>query len=186
LSRLPITRILPVEDAHRTVAALVDSAVGPLIVYGTVLPWHTDPGPTGIAPGWAEHHRIVPMQAREWAALRERHPGVAMCVAGDFNMNLGGARYYGTAAGREALRTGLDVAGLSCLTETESIPPGVLAHGPIDHICLSDPLCAGARVVAAWEGTDGDGVRLSDHSGVVVEIDANILPVLRQPGLPTL
>jgi hypothetical protein len=35
---------------------------------------------------------------------------------------------------------------------------------------LSDDLASRAHVVDAWDGTDGDGVRLSDHSGLVVEI----------------
>ena len=68
-SRFPITKALPVEDAHRTVAALVESPSGPLVVYGTVLPWHSDGGPNGSAAPWSEHHRIIPIQAREWARL---------------------------------------------------------------------------------------------------------------------
>jgi endonuclease/exonuclease/phosphatase family metal-dependent hydrolase len=85
-------------------------------------------------------------------------------------MNLSGPHYYGTVKGRALLRTGLDAAGLACMTETERIPPGLLAHGPIDHVCVSEPLCHAARVAGAWEGKDGDGIRLSDHSGVAVEV----------------
>lgn len=41
---------------------------------------------------------------------------------------------------------------------------------PIDHICVSAPLSAGAAVVDAWDGKTEDGVRLSDHSALVVEL----------------
>lgn len=70
---------LPVMDPTRTVAALVDSPIGPLVVYGTVLPWHCD---RGDAPGdpsprnWEEHHRVIPLQAAEWKRLAEENPGL--------------------------------------------------------------------------------------------------------------
>ncbi len=85
-------------------------------------------------------------------------------------MNLGGPHYYGTNKGREQLRAGLREADLVCTTETERVPAGLLAYPNIDHVCLSSELAARARVKHAWRGTDDDGVRLSDHSGLVVEI----------------
>jgi len=168
-SRFPSIERLTVLDPHRTVAALFESPVGLLVVYGTVLPWGTDRGPDGNAAGWTEHHRIIPMQAKEWASLQGAHPDAALCVAGDLNMNLGGAHYYGTARGRELLRAGLAGADLSCVTETEMVPHGQLSHGPIDHICISRRLAREAKVAGAWEGTDADGHRLSDHSGLAVD-----------------
>lgn len=93
-----------------------------------------------------------------------------MCVAGDFNMNLGGRHYYGTNKGRELLRLALSQADLECVTETGRLPDGALRHPPIDHIALSTSLTAQAGLVAAWEGTTADGVRLSDHSGLMVEV----------------
>jgi len=169
-SRCPITKEVSAGDSNRTVAALVESPLGPLVVYGTVLPWHSDLGPDASAKVWAEHHRVVPMQAKEWARLRADYPEAALCVAGDLNMNLGGPHYYGTAKGRELLRDGLRDASLACVTETERVPEGLLSHGPIDHICVSEQLASRATVVGAWEGRDGDGVRLSDHSGLVVAV----------------
>jgi hypothetical protein len=68
------------------------------------------------------------------------------------------------------LRAALKNAGLACVTETEHCAAHGLKHGPIDHICLSHGLAQDAKVVGAWEGTDGDGVRLSDHSGLVVAV----------------
>lgn len=118
-SRLPIVTQIPVEDACRTVAAFVASPQGHVLLYGTVLPWHSDRGPAGDARAWAEHHRVIPLQTVEWARLRRDYPDAALCVAGDFNMNLRGPHYYGTAQGRRMLKAGLEEAGLACLTETD-------------------------------------------------------------------
>lgn len=169
-SKYPIEAALAAEDAHRTVAARLRTPEGPLLVFGTVLPWHSDGGPAGDARNWSEFYRVAPAQAAEWAALRAGAPGVPLCVAGDLNMNLGGPHYYGTNKGREQLRAGLREADLVCTTETERVPAGMLAYPNIDHVCLSSELAARACVTQAWRGTDDDGVRLSDHSGLVVEV----------------
>jgi endonuclease/exonuclease/phosphatase family metal-dependent hydrolase len=135
------------------------------------LPWHSDTGPATKAPSWSEFYRVVPKQGAEWVALRTAHPGVAMCVAGDFNVNLGGKHYYGTTRARATLRAALADAALVCVTETECVPAGMLRHPPIDHIALSAELAAKARVVGAWEGEDAAGDHLSDHSGLVVDVN---------------
>jgi hypothetical protein len=36
--------------------------------------------------------------------------------------------------------------------------------------CVSEPLGAGGALVEPWDGTTSDGVRLSDHSALVVEL----------------
>ena len=91
-------------------------------------------------------------------------------MAGDLNTDLGGAHYYGTKRGRAALVEGLRAADLICVTSTDRVPDGWLAHPPIDHVCVSGALSAGASVVEAWNGTTSDGVHLSDHSALVVEL----------------
>lgn len=100
-----------------------------------------------------------------------RYPDAALCVAGDLNMNLGGKHYYGTARGRELLEEGLANAGLACVTHTERVPPGKLVEPHIDHVCLPHSWAERASVVDAWPGTI-DGVRLSDHSAILVEVRA--------------
>jgi len=44
-----------------------------------------------------------------------------------------------------------------------------LAKPHIDHICVPEVWAERSRVVDGWPGTVG-GVRLSDHSAVVIEI----------------
>jgi endonuclease/exonuclease/phosphatase family metal-dependent hydrolase len=169
-SRFRQLALVPVHDTGRTVAALYETPFGPLVVYATVLPWHADTGPSANARNWTEQHRIVPEQADEWAAMRQRYPAAALCVAGDMNMNLGGPHYYGTKVGRDLLERGLEEAGLACVTRTEHVPHGRLQLPHIDHVCLSESWAPGARVVEAWPGTM-EGVELSDHSGLVVAVE---------------
>jgi hypothetical protein len=151
-SRYPIVERAAVDDPVRTTGAVLASPVGALVVCGTVLPWHTDPGPCGDVRAWSEHHRVIPLQGREWARLMTCYPNASLCVAGDFNTNLGGPHYYGTAQGRTLLRAALEGAGLVCMTETERVPEGKLRYPPIDHICTSKRLATRTVVVAAWEG----------------------------------
>lgn len=173
-SRLPVVKVVPTEDPNRTVAAILQAPFGELLVFGTVLPWHSDKGDKGTVKNWEEFYRVVPLQGREWARLRKEHPDAEMCVAGDLNMNLGGPHYYGTKKGRAMLGEAFAAADLVCLTETEKTK-GMLSHGAIDHICVSSRLAEGAGAVDAWEGKDADGVRLSDHSGVVVSVGSKVL-----------
>jgi hypothetical protein len=68
------------------------------------------------------------------------------------------------------LQDGLTAAGMACVTRTEHVPPGKLAEPHIDHICVAEAWAQRSRVVEAWPGMI-DGVRLSDHSAIVVEIE---------------
>ncbi|WP_337186383.1 hypothetical protein [Phenylobacterium sp.] len=173
-TRLPVRHHVAVEDDHRTVAALVESSLGDMLVFGTVLPWQMDFGdaPTAEKPrAWEEQYRVTPLQGREWARLQAQHPGAALCVAGDLNMNLGGPHYYGTSHGRALLTGAMDAAGLVCATAYECVPPGLLRYPAIDHILLPVALAGRARLITAWEGTTPEGHRLTDHSALVVQVD---------------
>ncbi len=140
-SSFPIGDCLHVNDKERTVAALIDTPHGAL------------------------------EQCEEWTALRRDHPGAALCVAGDLNLNLGGPHFYGTARGRRAISAAMGHNNLVCTTEYGQIPEECkLAHSPIDHVLITEGFAANFRVAEAWEGTQPDGTRLSDHSGLVVEL----------------
>lgn len=171
-SRWPAHERFEVEDPLRTVAAVLGTPTGSLIVYGTVLPWHSDlgPDPGNPAKAWKEQDRVLSMQIAEWRRLSERFPGLPLVIAGDLNMNLGGKHHYGTARGRTQLRDGLAELGLMCATETDRLPAGSLRYPPIDHVLVPAAWGPRTRVVSAWEGTTAAGVRLSDHSGLVVEV----------------
>ncbi|MBX9746390.1 MAG: endonuclease/exonuclease/phosphatase family protein [Hyphomonadaceae bacterium] len=165
-SRWPIrsTVALAGADKERTIVAEIElSSAETMFVYGTVMPWKGDRGKFD----WSEHHRIIPEQCAEWRALRDQYADAALCVAGDFNTDMGTGGYYGTRQGIAALRFGLEQCGLFCATEPSLIPAGLLPNPPIDHIAVPVAWRDRASVVRAWPA---DKKTLSDHSGLIVEI----------------
>jgi hypothetical protein len=177
-SRLPVRQIAT-KDPVRTAAAELP---GGIVVYGTVLPWHTDSGPmshpTDPVPNWSEFTRVTPLQGAEWRALRTERPDSLLIVAGDLNQSLGAEHYYGTNAGRQLLRDCLKQADLTCFTDGKHLPQGLLEHPPIDHICAAPP---SAHVLegtdwVGWEGAWEGAGRLSDHSAVALTL--RVIPVM--------
>lgn len=166
-----IVQQIETRDPARTLAICVQVAGRNVVIYGTVLPWQHDAGPSGQAPGWTEFARVAPLQGEEWASLRAEHPDAVVIVAGDLNQNLGGRHYYGTKNGRAILRCQLAGADLVCLTDADQMTPGTLANPPIDHVCVGVPDGSHltSRFVTGWEGHQ-DGIRLSDHSAIVAEM----------------
>jgi exonuclease III len=164
----------PLEDAgieaspRGTVAAVVDSPLGHLALYGTVVPWHSEPSPDGVVRPWSVHAIELQRQAGEWRNLASRFAGV--CVVGDFNQSWQG-RGYGTRALRATHHDAAQGAGLVCLTAGE-VSDGLPV---IDHVLLSRVWVDrfSARVAATWPGRRDDGTRMSDHAGVAVDIDEN-------------
>ena len=135
-----------------------------MTVYGTVIPWSHEREPDGTLRLWDVHGAELGRQAAEWRALIEVGP---LCVAGDFNQawTRGG---YGTRALREAHHRAADRAGLACLTAAESandIPV-------IDHVLLSRDWADqhSARVSLTWPGRRADGLHMSDHPGVAIDL----------------
>ena len=176
-NRWDVLEHIEVKDAVRTVAALIDAPGCRIAVYGTVLPWHSDPGPAEHpAKNWTEQDRVLQIQLDEWRALRAEYgDDVPLIVAGDLNMSLGGPRFYGTKRGKAALREGLAEIGLGCATEYDRLQPGALEHSPIDHILVPESWLPRTQVIDTWEGTNEAGRKLSDHSGLVVEVAAREL-----------
>ena len=165
-SRYPILRQvdLPEADKERTVAALLDlGRDASMLVYGTVLPWKGDREKFD----WSEHHRVIAEQCAEWLKLRDLHADAALCIAGDYNTDLGTGAYYGTKAGIAALKSGLESCDLYCATAPDVFPKGWLPYPPIDHIALPAAWKNKTSIVAAWPA---DKPNLSDHSGMVVAI----------------
>lgn len=156
---------VPGGDTERTVVAKIDTGMPrPLLVYGTVLPWKGDRG----AFNWDEHHRVIREQSTEWQVLRAAHPDTDLCIAGDYNTDMGTGRHYGTKRGISELTLALDACGLFCATGPGSLPEGLLPYPPIDHIAVPTAWQSGTKVAAAWPA---DRKRHSDHSGLVVSVD---------------
>jgi endonuclease/exonuclease/phosphatase family metal-dependent hydrolase len=172
-SRHPMSPV-PGFAGHRrgTVAALIETPAGPLIVYGTVIPWgnekHFDDGRP--ARQWEVHRAEIERQGQEWAELRGAFPEVPLIVAGDFNQSRDGSRWYGEQRSRDALSLRLGASGLGCVTEENWVDKGVLTQGNlVDHICVSPEV--EVADVHVWERTDDSGQRLSDHPTVAVDVE---------------
>jgi hypothetical protein len=167
-SRYPIIAevSLPLADRERTVSALLDLGEGrTMLVYGTVMPWKGDG-----KFDWSEHHRVIPEQCAEWLELKQKYPNAEICIAGDFNTDMGTGAFYGTKKGIAALRVGLTACDAFCATDPTRFSTGFLPHPPIpliDHIALSIANRDATSVVAAWPA---DKKALSDHSGVIVGV----------------
>lgn len=170
-TRLPIAREIAVADHNRCVAALLDAPGGELLVFGVVVPWHADVGEPPRDPRprmWQEQYRVLPALGQEWRQLQTRWPEASLCVAGDLNLSIGGPRYYGTTHGRVLLDEAMQRCRLQCATPFDRVPAGALEYPAIDHVLV--PVGVSATVVAAWEGRTPEGLKLSDHSGLVVEV----------------
>ncbi|MGD9979365.1 MAG: endonuclease/exonuclease/phosphatase family protein [Hyphomonadaceae bacterium] len=175
-SRYPIVEQVVCKDARRTMCAVIDTPeVGSLVLYGTVMPWHTDQGddpPPDILPNWTEHDRVVALQCEEWRGLCKRFPG-SFCVAGDFNTDMGSGARYGTKRGIATITQAMDECDLFCATAPGRVPDGRLTMLPIDHIVLPSAWAQSTSVVAAWPAFKGV---VSDHSGLIVEVKPSSRP----------
>lgn len=70
------------------------------------------------------------------------------------------------------LTDALEGADLRCLTEQDAVATELLrGHHLIDHVCASRSL-ADRWEVSCWEPVDAEGIRMSDHPGVVVHLRA--------------
>ncbi len=105
------------------------------VVYGTVLPWHTDPGPApdpaAPAQNWSEFMRVTPLQAVEWRTLRDEYPDSFLIVAGDLNQSFAAKRNYGNAGTWQLLLE---------FTDGAHFPQRLMQHPPIDHVCAAAPM----------------------------------------------
>jgi endonuclease/exonuclease/phosphatase family metal-dependent hydrolase len=165
-SRLPIIeRLLPTYDPIRTTAGVIDTPLGRLIVFGTVLPWYHDAGRT-VAEEIAH-------QSDDWCNMVKSHGDVSICVAGDFNVNLDGPHYYGSKEGKKAVRRTLESYGLAALTDFDHTGPVQRElYGLIDHIAVSAPFASHAGAIDIWQRENERGEVRSDHCGVAIEFSA--------------
>ena len=170
-SRFPIERIE--SDDVRTAIALLDTPVGRLLVYGTVWPWHSD---IGEYPGdkawtnWARQAPVIAQQAEQWSRLKAKYPDSILCIAGDLNMTFGGPYPYLSPAGRLEAAVAMQAHDLICTTAWARLPDGAFDRAPIDHVLLPRDIANRTRVCDTWRGRPRESDRLSDHSGLIVEI----------------
>ncbi len=161
-SRLPVLeRLSPAYDPKRTAAAVVETPIGKLLVFGTVLPWYQDVGRT-VKDEFAK-------QATDWHKLSSSRGDIPVCVAGDYNVNLGGPHYYGSRESQDAVEATMTLNKMSVLTNFERTGAAQLgSFGLIDHISVSNKLARHSNRPQVWQRQNGRGEPMSDHCGVAV------------------
>ena len=171
-SRWPLVELsAPAAHKRGSLAALCETPLGQIVVYGTVLAWanepHTDEGtPTKM---WEVHLAEIERQGHDWRTIREAHPDVPLVIAGDFNQDRDGSRWYGTKEARHKLSEQLEASSLTCLTAVDVVAEGMLeAQHLIDHVCSTAHLTM--QELQCWETHDDSGIRLSDHPTVAVDL----------------
>lgn len=171
-SRWPIVRSIETFDPFFAICAEICTPVGPMIVFGSIITYANDRGPDVKSRRWEEHRKSIKSHAADWRRLRKAFPNHLFCAAGDFNQSRDGSGWYEDAQSVMELTSALKNASLKCVTEADMRANGQLqSRASVDHICLSDPLAAQMLAVRAWEGRTPDGCRLSDHNGIVIDID---------------
>lgn len=178
-SKHPIESIIPTYDVETAVCALVKINSKPILVYGSIITYAGDKGIDGKSKYWEEHYKEIGRQGDDWSRILQANPRIPFCVAGDFNQTRdGGQGTYGTPKGRALLTEQLERNSLICLTEEDYGATGRLTPDPkkgwarsnIDHICLSRGIFEVVDT-GAWDHFTDDGVYLSDHNGVYVDIN---------------
>jgi hypothetical protein len=163
-SRYPLRKITT-RDPIFTACAEIQTFIGPVLIYGTIITYGADGVREGEARQWERHRLAVHQQTTEWQGLKERYPDHLWCVAGDFNMNLDGRQWYGVKDAKEGILKGLEATDLQCVTTCDfQSPPYQLSRSSVDHICLSENIDAQVNI-EAWED-----MTLSDHNGVLADI----------------
>jgi endonuclease/exonuclease/phosphatase family metal-dependent hydrolase len=161
-SRYPLSDAAIKPSPRGTVAAFASTPAGEIVIYGTVVPWSHERGDDGEAAVWSEHEHELERQAGEWRALASRFPAV---VAGDFNQSFH-TPGYGTTRLRARHLALYEQAGLVCVTRDQVVD----AQPMVDHVLLSRRLAVDSSIAATWGRRSVRGVRLSDHSGVAVDV----------------
>jgi hypothetical protein len=187
-TKWPVKRELATYDATRAVCALIKAPFGELIVYGTIFPYHM----AGVKNGgkyqeqgyaaWELHEKSLTSFGKDLKKLISGYPDVPLSVAGDFNQARdNGKGGYGTKRVRLLLSEKLSENNIDCLTEENFSETGKLKPNPktgkprrnIDHICFSAWWHSklSSIEVDAWDHFTDQGVRMSDHNGVLIDFD---------------
>ena len=168
--KVAISEVIDTVDPLRTVAALLDHRGHQLLVYATVMPWHSDGGDEPQDPpraNWSEHRRVNPEQVQEWRILAARYTDASLVVAGDWNTDLtvgtGLTRYpYGLKEQTEELVDTTVALGLQIVTSCQP-DPGPERDWLIDHVALP----------SSWRATvSSRSLNLdTDHPLVIVKVN---------------
>jgi endonuclease/exonuclease/phosphatase family metal-dependent hydrolase len=178
-SKYPIVKQIETYDTETAVCAEIDTPLGAIIVYGTILCYHGYKGPNN-SPVWFEHHKTIKEHSDDWFEIRSKDIGQKpFVVCGDFNQTRDGSKAYCSKGGESIslLNEQLTRNNLTCLTEEDFGRTGKLNTDPkkgslrnnIDHICMSHEAFT-VREIGAWDHFTESEKYMTDHNGVYVDL----------------
>jgi endonuclease/exonuclease/phosphatase family metal-dependent hydrolase len=151
-SRYPATRTYETYDPFSSICVGLETPLGELIVYGTVIGCYGRGGP--------EFEKDIKEQTADWRRLSAAGN---LCIAGDFNTAFANSPYF-TKEGRQQLIDCFDDLNLNLLTGKES--------EIVDHVAISQSfLDFGALKPVV--GSSSKDKRLSDHVAVWVTLHSS-------------
>jgi endonuclease/exonuclease/phosphatase family metal-dependent hydrolase len=156
-------------DVNTAVCIEVESPLGPMIVYGSIITYANDKGPRGKSKRWQEHRKEIREHAKDWMKIRGQYPNHFFVVGGDFNQSRDGPGWYEDPSSVSDLSDALTSANLKSVTQENFQETIGLSRASIDHICLPISFPDECVNADAWEGII-DGQKLSDHNGILVDI----------------
>lgn len=169
-ARFSLVDRIPTADRREAVCLRLEtSGKERILVYGSIIPYHGYKGEDGRSAQWQEHKSAIAWHQEDWVRLRRDFPDDHLVTGGDYNQARDGVGRYGTIEVRDLLTEALEAADLSLVTDEPYKETRGLSRHCIDHICLSEGLTERVSGTEVWEGTP-DGVRLSDHNGVFVDV----------------
>lgn len=177
-SRWPISHRIQCYDNETAVCALIETPMGELIVYGTIITWRNDKGKNSNSPVWFEHDKSIVDHGLDWRLIQDQNLGIPFIVMGDFNQTRDGAsRGYRSPNGIQLLNEQLNENQLSCISEEDFGANGQLKPDPknkglyrhnVDHILVSKSQITVDRV-GVWDHFSQE-TYWSDHNGIYAEL----------------
>ncbi len=175
LSRYPIESLNHfVSDKKRCVAGKIEHPkLGSIIIYALVLPWIGSKWQGIPSQGGAAFAAALATYQSDWQKLKLSYPKALHVIAGDLNQSLADWHYYGSAQNRSKLELALKESSLHPLTSgsNDPIARDSSPHACIDHICISKNKTMKIISTVRFPNTDEPDKKLSDHFGVLVELD---------------
>ena len=159
-------------DLSRSVSGRIsESAFGEIILYGTVLPWNTDPRAKNLG-SFAAFAHAVEIQKSDWLKIQRDFPKATLIVAGDFNQSLVDRHYYGSKKKRVILEKILKECELSPLTsgKNDPIARDSYPRACIDHICIASKENWGVEKTSRWPDNPNPDLSLTDHFRVMLDL----------------
>lgn len=167
-SRFGIRKSIQTFDPDTAVCAEIETRIGLMIVYGTIITYWGDIYEEFQKP-WDRHFDEIDRHAKDWEKISRQFPHHIMCLAGDFNQNRDGTLWFKqqwkkNSEAVQELSNRLSSLSIKCVTEQDMRKEKRIPRANIDHICVSERIIAKPLSYDAWF------INESSHNGVYVDI----------------